>query len=205
MSRSEKMRYYRHTQPIFPLEDYTAKLEKAFENQTEGFLTYLGDLIRRERSVSYQMVARFVPMQREEMINLLQAKISEEKNGESIINEDGGNAVQKTTIAFHEKAEELLKTGSFLEAAEIAFVIVIVVEPELCNVYDEGWTYQMIVSDAFQLLEKIGGLSFNPDISEALSQKTTQLYNSRPEQDRYCDDQWEQLVPLFKKNNTTLP
>jgi hypothetical protein len=202
MSRSEKMRYYRHTQPIFPLEDYTAKLEKAFENQTEGFLTHLGDLIRRERSVSYQIVARFVPMQREEMVNLLQAKISEEKNGESIISEDGEDAVQKITIAFHEKAGELIKTGAFLEAAEIAFVIVIVVEPELCNVYDEGWTYQMIVADAFQLLEKIGGSPLNPDISETLSQKTTQIYNSRPEQGRYCDSLWEKSISLFKKTDT---
>lgn len=199
MSRSEKMRYFRNAAPSFPLADYTAKLEKVIEQQPEGFFSYLGDLIHRDRSISYQMVARFVPMQREEMVNLLQAYISEEKNGDSTISEDGENAVQKVTIAFHEKAGELIKTGSFLEAAEIAFAILLVVEPELCNVYDEGWTYQMLVSDAFQLLEQIGGLPLNPKIFETLSQRANQIYESRQEQDRYCDHQWEQLISHFKK------
>ncbi len=199
MSRSEKMRYFRNEAPPFPLEDYTEKLQKVIGEQPEVFFSYLGDLIRRDRSISYQMVARFVPMQREEMINLLKAYISEEKNGDSTISEEGENAIQRVTMALNEKAGELIKARSFLEAAEIAFAILFVIEPELCNVYDEGWTYQMVVSDAFQLLEQIGGFPMNSTIFETLRQRAIQIYESRQKQDCYCDHQWEPLISKLKK------
>ena len=89
------------------------------EKQPAGFAqNTLLHLIQRDRSILYEMIARFVPMEATaEMLAFLQAFIAEEKKGEDIISEDGEVAVEKITTAFLERGKELIDTGNYLLAA----------------------------------------------------------------------------------------
>ena len=138
------MRYFRSTPSPFSLTDYATRLELIMEGQPDGVaLDTLKDLIQRERPILFEMNARFVPMgTTAEIVAFLQAFIAEEKNGNNIISEQGEDAVEKIANAFLERGSELVKAKAYLDAAAIAFAIILAIEPELCFVYDEGWTYQ---------------------------------------------------------------
>jgi hypothetical protein len=57
---------------------------------------------------------------------------------------------------------------AYLDAAGIAFAIILAIEPELCLVYDEGWTYQMVIANAFDFLTQISNQHISPDIFDSL-------------------------------------
>lgn len=113
------------------------RLEQIMEKQPDGVaLATLKNLIRRERSILYEMTAQFVPMGTTvEMVAFLQAFIAEEKNGNNIISVEGENAVEKIANAFLKRGSELVQAMAYLDAAAIAFAIILAVEPELCLVY----------------------------------------------------------------------
>lgn len=189
----------------FSLTNYTDRLEKIMEKQPSGVAqTTLKHFIQRDRSILYEMIARFVPMgTTEEIVAFLQAFIAEEKNGDNIISEDGEVAVEKIATAFLERGSELIHTGAYLDAAGIAFAIILAIEPELCFVYDEGWTYQMVIADAFDFLTQISKQNINPDISDSLVQIATGFYNGRLKEDRYNDHKWEEAISIFKNRGHT--
>jgi hypothetical protein len=200
MSKSEKMRYSRYVSSLFPLENYTTQLKKIMDEQPASLAqNTLEQLIQRERSIAYEMIARFVPMETTtEMLTFLKAFIAEEKNGEDIISEDGENAVEKITMAFLERGKDLINTGNCNIAAEIAFAIILAIEPELCLVYDEGWTYQMIIIDTFGFLNQIGNQQLSDNVFDSLFKIASQHFNSIPEKDRYYDDKWEEIISTFR-------
>jgi hypothetical protein len=204
MSKSEKMRYSKYVSSPFPLENYTAQLKEIMEKQPSCFAqNTLLHLIQRDRSILYEMVARFVPMETTaEMLTFLLAFIAEEKNGEDIISEDGEVAVEKMTTAFLKRGKELIDTGNYLHAARIALAIILAIEPELCFVYDGGWTYQMIITEAFDFLSQISKQQLSPHVFDSLRQTATELFNSRREEDRYCDDKWKEVILSFKNGST---
>jgi hypothetical protein len=204
MSKSEKMRYSKYITSPFPLENCTVWLEEILEKQPASFAQKtLLNLIQRDRSILYEMIARFVPMQATaEMLAFLQAFIAEEKKGEDIISEDGEVAVEKITTAFLERGKELIDTGNYLLAAGIALAIILAIEPELCFVYDEGWTYQMIITETFDFLSQISKQQLSPDAFDSLRQTVAELFNSRREEDRYCDDKWKEVILTFKNGRT---
>ncbi|SHM74460.1 hypothetical protein SAMN05216311_103128 [Chitinophaga sp. CF418] len=197
------MRYSRYVPSLFPLENYTTQLKKIMDEQPASLAQKtLEQLIQRERSISYEMIARFVPMETTaEMLTFLQAFIAEEKNGEDIITEDGENAVEKITMAFLERGKELINIGNCIIAAEIAFAIILAIEPELCLVYDEGWTYQMIIIDTFGFLNQIGNQQLSDNVFDSLSKTASQHFNSIPEEDRYYDDKWEEIISTFRNRS----
>ncbi|AEW00901.1 hypothetical protein A4D02_13155 [Niastella koreensis] len=110
MSRSEKMKYFKSKPSLFSLTDYATRLEQIIEKQPEGVaLATLNNLIQRDRSILYEMTARFVPMgTTAEIVAFLQAFIAEEKDGNNIISEEGENAVEKIANAFLERGSKLL-------------------------------------------------------------------------------------------------
>lgn len=200
MSRSEKMRYFRSEPSPFSLTDYATRLKQILEKQPDGVaLATLKYLIQRERPILYEMTARFVQMgTTNEMVAFLQAFIAEEKKGDSIISEEGENAVEKIAYAFLKRGSELVQARAYLEAAAIAFAIILAVEPELCQVYDEGWTYQMVIANAFDFLTQIINQQTSQDIFDALLQLANGYYNGRRKEDRYFDDKWEEVILILK-------
>jgi hypothetical protein len=200
MSKSEKMRYSKDIPSPFSLANYTDRLEKIMEKQPSGVAqTTLKNFIQRDRSILYEMIARFVPMgTTAEVLAFLQAFIAEEKNGDDIIGEDGEVAVERIATAFLERGSELIHTGAYLDAAGIAFAIILAIEPELCFVYDEGWTYQMVIADAFDFLTQISNQHISSDIFDSLLQIANGFYNGRREEDRYFDHKWEDAILIFK-------
>lgn len=204
MSKSERLRYLRNADSSFPLENYTAQLKTIIETQPESFMyNFLEELIQRDRSFAYEMIARFVPMETtDEILTFLQAYITEEKKGDDYINEDGEDAVAKIAESFLEKGRELINKDNYLTAAEIAFAIILAIEPELCMVDDEGWTYQYIIIQSFELLNEIGKKPLSSDVFDLLLQKATKHFNSIREDDRYVDDKWKELMLNFKNGST---
>lgn len=204
MSKSKKMRYLKNLDTPFILENYIPQLKLIMEQQsTSPIHNFLEELIHRERSIAYEMIARFVPMETtSEILAFLQAFISEEKKGDDYMNEDGQEAVEKIAWSFLDKGKELINKDNYLAAAEIAFAIILAIEPELCMVYDEGWTYQYTIIQSFELLNEIGKKPLSPDVFDLLLQKATKHFNSIREEDRYVDDKWNELMLTFKNGST---
>lgn len=194
------MRYSKSIPSPFSLTDYAMRLEQIMEKQPNGVaLAILKDLILRERSILYEMIARLVPMgTTAEIVSFLQAFIAEEKNGNSIISEEGENAVEKIAYAFLERGNELVQARAYIEAAAIAFAIILAIEPELCHVYDEGWTYQMVIANAFDFLIQIITQHISLDIFDSLLQLANGYYNGRRAEDRYFDDKWKEVILILK-------
>ena len=204
MSKSERMRYLEHIPSPFSLIDYAARLENILEKQPGGAaLTILKNLIQRDRTILYEMIARFVPMgTTAEIIAFLQAFIAEEKDGDNTISEEGEEAVEKIAYAFLKKGSELMYAGAYLDAAAIAFAIIIAIEPELCLVYDEGWTYQMVIANAFEFLTQISNQHISTDTFDSLLQMANGFYNGRRQEDRYFDHKWEDAILIFKNRGS---
>ncbi|WPV70554.1 hypothetical protein [Chitinophaga sp. LS1] len=204
MSKSEKMRYIRNVPIPFPLENYTAQLKMIMEkNPSSPAHSFLDELIQRDRSIAYEMIARFVPMETTaEILTFLKAFIAEEKKGDDYISDDGQNAVEKIARSLLERGRESINAKNYLTAAETAFAIILAIEPELCMVLDEGWTYQMILIESFEYLGQIGKLPLSPDVFDLLLQQTIKHFKSIREEDRYVDDKWKELMLTFKKGGT---
>ena len=198
------MRYFRSTPSPFPLTDYATRLELIMEAQPDGVaLNTLKNLIQRERPILYEMTARFVPMgTTAEIVALLQAFIAEEKNGNNIISEEGENAVEKIANAFLKRGSELVQARAYLDAAGITFAIILAIEPELCLVYDEGWTYQMVIANAFDFLTQISNQHISTDTFDSLLQMANGFYNGRRQEDRYFDHKWEDAILIFKNRGS---
>lgn len=133
-----------------------------------------------------------------EITALLKAFIAEEKKGAVNISEEGELGVEIITNAFLERGKGLIDTGNYLLAAELALAIILAIESELCFVYDEGWTYQVILFECFDHLRKIGELQLSPHIFEKIILTTTELFNNRPEEDRNYDNKWMEVILTFK-------
>ena len=203
MSKSERMRYSGHMPSPFSLIDYAARLENILEKQPGGVaLTTLKNLIQRDRTILYEMIARFVPMGTAEIVAFLQAFIAEEKNGNNIISEEGENAVEKIANAFLKRGSELVQARAYLDAAGITFAITLAIEPELCLVYDEGWTYQMVIANAFDFLTQISNQHISTDTFDSLLQMANGFYNGRRQEDRYFDHKWEDAILIFKNRGS---
>ncbi|SFW48693.1 hypothetical protein [Chitinophaga sancti] len=204
MSKSEKRRYLRNAPIPFPLENYTAQLKMIMEkNPSSPAHSFLDELIQRDRSIAYEMIARFVPMETTaEILTFLKAFIAEEKKGDDYISDDGQDAVEKIARSLLERGRESINAKNYLTAAETAFAIILAIEPELCMVLDEGWTYQMILIESFEYLDQIGKLPLSPDVFDLLLQQTIKHFKSIRDEDRYVDDKWKTLMLTFKNGCT---
>jgi hypothetical protein len=155
MSRSEKLRYIRTGPELFPImdEQYTELLGQVFQTISGGAESkFFQKITDWDHSLRYRLIARFVPLQTAEMIHLLQSSIQEENDGDHTISEVGEETVQDIAFSLFERGRELMKLDRRLEAASTAFAILMAVEPELCNVYDEGFLKQPLRSSIWPLL-----------------------------------------------------
>src|ERR1700730_13968747 len=153
-----------------------------------------------DRLRTYMQTACHTQLQTREIVHLLESFIEEEKNGEHIVSEAGEDAVQELTSVLLEKGSELLKQKRYLEAASTGFAILVVLEPELCNVYDEGCTYQCIMKDAFNFLETLATQKYSLETATTLLCIAIQFFEARREDDRYYDREWKTLIFAIQKN-----
>jgi hypothetical protein len=197
MSRSEKMKYIVREAPLFPLMNYAEALDTILSTSPGGQGQILQQLLNTHRSIRYKLTARYVALQTSEIIHLLQSFIYEEKDGDQIITEHGEDEVASITDALIERAEILFISELYIEAASILFAIVKGIEPELCNVYDEGYTYQTILDDSFHFLRKIALREYNIEARTVIISMARQFFDSIEEEDRYYDKEWIELIRLL--------
>jgi hypothetical protein len=165
---SEKLKYLLASQPAFPVSDYEERLSQALSALPDGTaISVLLALLQHDQGIRYELIAKYIPLPFREMMLLLKSFVQIQKAGEDYISEPGENEVQRLTDALIERGRTLLIEHKFVEATDIGFAILLVIEPEMSNVHDEGITYQVIIEETFHYLSGIIEWK-NPEVSRSL-------------------------------------
>jgi hypothetical protein len=181
----------------YDIDQHVPVLEKVLSAlPNNGHLTTLREYAVDDETLLYKMVARFVPLDYLETIALLQGFIQNEKNGEHIIAEDGEDEVEKVTEALLSRAASCSADGNTDEAVDIAFAILKVIEPAMENVYDEGYTFQCIMEEAFDFITTMINKQSSVKKQQHLRDRLLQQHEARTDADRYCDHMWDEALRL---------
>lgn len=164
-----------------------------------GHLTLLKEYAVHDDCLLYKMVARFTPLSYLQCLELIQGFILAEKNDEEIISEEGETEVSKLTNVLMIRAGGLRSIDEYMAAAEVVFAVIKAIEPELPNVYDEGWGYQTILNDAFEFMTDMAKEISDTEVLEQLHKLTLDHFESRDEADSYYEHQFEELLAVISK------
>lgn len=162
----------------------------------KGHLTLLKEYAVHDDRLLYKMVARFAPLSYLQCLELIQDFIRAEKNDEETISEDGEAEVSKLTDVLMIRAGQLRAVDEYMAATEMVFAVIMAVEPELPNVYDEGWCYQTILNDGFEFMTDMAQEISDSEVLEQLHELTLDHFESRNEADSYYESQFEELLAL---------
>ncbi|MEP7374570.1 MAG: hypothetical protein ABI675_14345 [Chitinophagaceae bacterium] len=200
---SEKFRYFPKADP--EREKVLQKIETRYQEiiqqlSAEELRTIMREISTGHSHVSKEVICRCMPLSKKEMEVMLHSVIDAEADGDDIISADAEMAVEKITAALMENAAELIQKGETIQAAMIGSVIITVIESRMERVYDEGWTFQCIVKDAFELLKRISEQSYSADIAGKLIATCFQVFESRDEDIKYYDDEWQEVMNALKNN-----
>jgi len=115
------------------------------------------------------------------------------------ISEAGEHLIEKLCEqAAKRAAKQLHVDGDFISAADTQVVIITVIERYMPQVYDEGWTFQMIAESAFQRLTELTTRFRSEDRMKR--QQLATLYTAamkvNPENSLYTDE-WRELLRLL--------
>ncbi|MBB5439657.1 hypothetical protein HDC92_003353 [Pedobacter sp. AK017] len=165
-----------------------------------GHLTTLWEYAVDDETLRYKMVARFVPLDYLETIALLQGFIQNEKNGGHTITEDSEDEVEKITEALLLRASSCSTDGKIDEAMDIAFAILKVIEPAMENVYDEGYTFQCIMEEAFDFITTMIDEQNSVKKQQHLRNRLLKQHEERTDAERYCDHMWDENCWLNGEN-----
>jgi hypothetical protein len=197
---SEKLKNLQLDFVEFPLQDYEELLEDILKNCQEGpAISLLIQTLKHDRGFRYEMIARYIPLDLDKILHLLGSFIEEQKLGEVVISQTGEDEVQRITDALTDRGKELFVAGKYAEAFNTGFAILLAIEPELPNVYDEGITYQGIIDETFGFLAGMAMGKYSPEIAALLKAKALLLFTGLNENDRYYDDEWLDLIGQFDK------
>jgi hypothetical protein len=200
MSKSEKMRYIMLRPLRFDIAEHVPVLEKVLSALPNNeHLTTLREYAVDDEALLYKMVARFVPLDYLETIALLQGFIQNEKNGEHTITEDSEDEVEKITEALLSRAAGCSADGKIDEAVDIAFAILKVIEPAMENVYDEGFTFQCILEEAFDFITTMIDEQSSVKQQQHLRDRLLQQHEARTDAERYCDHMWDEALKSLNK------
>jgi hypothetical protein len=197
MSKSEKTRYIMSRPLPYDIDQHVPVLEKVLSAlPNNGHLTMLREYAVDDETLLYKMVARFVPLGYLETIALVQGFIQNEKNGEHIITEDSEDEVERITEALLSRAATCSTDGKIDEAVDIAFAILKVIEPAMENVYDEGYTFQCIMEEAFDFITTMINKQSSVKKQQHLRDRLLQQHEARTDAERYCDHMWDEALRL---------
>lgn len=189
------MRYIMASPVRYDIDRHVPVLEKVLSALPNNrHLTTLREYAVDDEALLYKMVARFVPLDYPETIALMQGFIQNEKNGEDTITEDSEDEVEKVTEALLSRAANCKADGKIDEAADIAFAILKVIEPEMGCVYDEGFTFQCIMEEAFDFIATMIEEQSSVKKQQHLRGRLLQQHEARTDADRYCDHMWDEAL-----------
>ncbi|MBB5438509.1 hypothetical protein HDC92_002185 [Pedobacter sp. AK017] len=190
---SEKMKCIMARPVRYDIDRHVPVLEKVLSAlPNNGHLTTLREYAVDDETLRYKMVARFVPLDYLETIALLQGFIQNEKNGGHTITEDSEDEVEKITAALLLRAASCSADGKIDEAMDIAFAILKVIEPAMENVYDEGYTFQCIMEEAFDFITKMIDEQSSVKKQQHLRNRLLKQHEERTDAERYCDHMWDE-------------
>lgn len=184
----------------YGIKRHVQELEKVlFAAQDKVSLNMLREYAVHDTRLLYKMAARFLPFSPTENQELISGFILAEKDGEDTISEDGENEVEQLTNVLLVRASNFKEVHEFISAAELAFAVILAVEPEIPNVYDEGWTYQTILNDAFEFLTNMAEEIENVKVIEKLYEMTLDHFENRDADDSHWEHKFEELLETLNK------
>lgn len=130
---------------------------------------------------------------------MLHSVIYLESDDDGTIHQDAEDIVQRIAIALMKNAAELLAKGDIEPAAEMTCAIITVIENRMERVYDEGFSFQCIVKDTFELLTRISQLALPKNIAEKVATICIKAFESRDEDNRYNDDEWQKVISALRR------
>ena len=197
---SEKLKYILNSEPHFPAADYDDQLNQALSTLPDGSaISMLMELLRHDQGIRYELISRLIPLSFNEMMLLLKSFIQIQKDGRGYISEPSENEVRRITDALIERGRTLMSANECVGAAEIGFAILLIIEAEMSNVYDEGITCQAIIEETFQYLsDVIESKNLESEAKALIFEKGIGHYESRMENDRFYDDEWQELIDKLK-------
>jgi|GEM_PF-4071140 len=200
---SEKFRYFpkTDTETEKVLEEIEARYREFIQHMPSRELRKIMSNISTGHShIGKEVVSRNILLTKKEMGILLNSVIDAEAGDDDIINPEGEMAVEQITSAMIENAAELIQKNELIQAALIGCVIISVIESRMGKVYDEGWTFQGIIKDGFELLHRISRQTITNDMREELVAECTVAFNSRDDDNRYYDNEWKEVINALTKN-----
>lgn len=147
--------------------------------------------------VQCQLVARLVPMSLEDTVSLLQQVIAYAQHGQEMLESEAQEQIEKVTDALLVRADDLADEGKIVEAATVGFAVMLAVEPQMEKVSDEGHILQHIITETISFLSALRENPADPQVFSLLAITAQTLLDSFPEEDRYYEEDWKQLVKMY--------
>ena len=116
-----------------------------------------------------------------------------------MISEAGEDNIQRLTDALTDHGKEVLAMGKYTEAFEIGLAVLLVIEPELHLVSDEGATFQAIMDETINYLTSIAREGHLEGSLSLLRDLAVSHYSDRKESDSLYENDWLDLIELLGK------
>ena len=192
------MKYIEIGPAYMELQAYAQKLEQVLSTlPDQSYLTMLREYAVHDYRLLFKMAARFLPLSYEDAFRLFAGFIAAEKDSEEIITEYGEIEVEKLTDVLMVRAGGFKESNQFVKAAELAFAVIMAVEPEIPHAEDEGITYQTILDDAFEFMTDMVAEIADTEVLEKLHEMTLEHFENRLPEDCHCEHKFEELLDVM--------
>ncbi|RYY31476.1 MAG: hypothetical protein EOO04_01095 [Chitinophagaceae bacterium] len=141
----------------------------------------------------YFLMTHFLKLNASEVGLVLKAAIEKAKGHDGKFSEDDERKLHLIVAPVLDRSVELADAGKFIEAVEPVLVILTIIENEMDHVEDEGFNFQMLVEDCFNILKKIAEYNYNTDIAHQLKKLCFEYNNQRDEALSFYDDEWAEV------------
>ena len=158
----------------------------------------LKDLAGTDHQVRRQVLLEFGELKPVQLQKLLEEGIELETEG-GVIPEYGEDVIQELCQALVKRARRIA-AKDLAGAVALLAMIVTAIDAHMQKVYDEGWTFQCIVTDAFEVLKEL--VTKAERITSAAKTKmiclAEQALAANPGDNLYMEE-WENLIDQWKR------
>jgi hypothetical protein len=166
------------------------KLNKCDSQQLQGIVNAL---IHNSIINLYVLVTHLADLSPTQLEFVLKAAIKNIKTKDDLITEDGELEIERIIVPVIERGTKLVENNSFIEASQLFFVILVIIEHEMQFVYDEGVTFQLIIQDCFKGLTSIAEKNYDQNMGKALAGLAAVYNRTRSDSFDVYDDEWNDI------------
>jgi hypothetical protein len=108
--------------------------------------------------------------------------------------------IERIIVSVIERGIKLVENNSFIEASQLFFVTLVIIEHEMQFVYDEGLTFQLIIQDCFKGLTSIAEKNYDQNMGKALARLAAVYNRTRSDSFDVYDDEWNDIGDTLAKS-----